>query len=86
MDLDIKKHLETLKNTDIRTVDKASLVDLDTVIIDDTLPVPERIASFLTQIKNPYCFRIGDVAIKVNYKENGPTFQQNFEELLRSTL
>ena len=38
--------------------------------------------SFIKQIGNPYCFRVGDVAVKVVYKENGPTFQQNLEDML----
>lgn len=77
--------LGSMQAVNIRTVDKSSLVDLNTVHIDDTQPIPERIHSFLQQIKNPYCFRIGDIAVKVNYKSNGPTFQQNFEELLRTS-
>ena len=77
--------LESLKLVDVQTVEKESLVDLNTVCIDDTKPVPERISSFLEQIKNPYCFRIGDIVVKVNYKPTGPTFQQNFEELLRTS-
>ena len=59
---------EMLKSVDIKNVDKGSLIDLDVVQIDDTRPVSERILSFLQQVKNPYCFRIGDVAVKVNYK------------------
>lgn len=77
--------LEEMKSVDIRTVDKSTLVDLNSVHIDDTKPIPERIYSFLQQIGNPYCFRIGDVAVKVNYRTEGPTFQQNFEDLLRSS-
>ena len=75
--------IEQWKNVDIRTVDKNSLVDLNSVAIDDSLPVGERVESFIQQVKNPYCFRIGNVAVKVNYKESGPSFQQNFEDLLR---
>ena len=75
---------EMLKSVDIKNVDKGSLIDLDVVQIDDTRPVSERILSFLQQVKNPYCFRIGDVAVKVNYKPDGPSFQQNFEDLLRT--
>ena len=77
--------LEAMKNVDIRTVDKSTLVDLDSVHIDDTKPIPERICSFVQQIGNPYCFRIGDVAVKINYRSEGPSFQQNFENLLRSS-
>ena len=79
-----KNDLDSLKSVDIRSVDKSSLVDLNSVHIDETKPVQERVLSFLQQIQNPYCFRIGDVAVKVNYKSGGPSFQQNFEDLLRT--
>ena len=76
--------IDTLRSVDIRSVDKQSLVDLNSVLIDESKPVQERVLSFLQQIKNPYCFRIGNVAVKVNYKSDGPSFQQNFEDLLRT--
>ncbi|RGL92237.1 hypothetical protein DXB08_32950 [Hungatella hathewayi] len=71
-----------MKDVDIRTVNCSQLVDLNTVVIDENQSVEERLESFIEQIKNPYCFRVGDIAVKVVYKENGPTFQQNFEEML----
>lgn len=77
--------IDAMKAVDIRNVDKSQLVDLNTVKIDDTKPVAERVESFLQQINNPYCFKIGDVAVKVNYKSEGPTFQQSFEEMLKSS-
>ena len=77
-----KHDFEELSKIDVHTVDKDNLVDLDTVVIDESKPVQERMASFVEQIKNPYCFRIGDVAVKVKYKADGPTFQECFEELL----
>ena len=76
--------LSEMQNVDIRTVNKDDLVDLNSVQIDGTLPIPERVNSFIQQIKNPYCFRIGDVAVKVVYKQDGPTFQQNIEDALRT--
>lgn len=79
-----KNDVDAMKNVDIRSIDKSSLVDLNSVHIDDSQPVQERIMSFLSQIQNPYCFRVGDVVVKVNYKADGPSFQQNFEDLLRT--
>lgn len=76
--------MESMKNVDIRSVDKSELIDLNSVHIDDTVPVPERVRNFLEQIRNPYCFRVGDVAVKVNYQASGPSFQQNIEDLLRT--
>ena len=76
------EELRKMKDIDIRTVDKNQLVDLNSVVIDESRPVQERMVSFLQQIGNPYCFRVGDVAVKVVNKENGPTFQQNLEDML----
>ena len=84
MGVDFLSNLETMKTIDIKTVDKTSLVDLNSVVIDESKSVSERVESFLQQIRNPYCFRIGNIAVKVNYKSDGPTFQKSFEELLRS--
>lgn len=78
------EELRKMKDIDIRTVDKNQLIDLNSVEIDESKPVEERILSFIQQIRNPYCFRVGDVAVKVVYKENGPTFQQNLEDMLMS--
>lgn len=78
------KAIESMKQVDIRHVDKGELVDLNSVHIDDTAPVAQRIDDFVKQIRNPYCFRIGDVAVKVNYQKDGPSFQQNIEDLLRT--
>lgn len=76
--------ITSMKKVDIRNVDKDALVDLRSVQIDASKPVQERLQSFLQQIQNPYCFRIGDIAVKVNYKSDGPSFQQYFENILRT--
>lgn len=60
-------------------IDISSLVDIRDVKIDTSLPVPERIKSYLDQVKNPYYFRVGDVAVHVCYTENGPTLQDLLE-------
>lgn len=75
--------LEEMKNVDIRTVDKNTLVDLKDVYIDTTLPVEERIRSFIEQVKNPYVFKVGDVAVKVVYQKSGPSMQEQFESLIK---
>ena len=76
--------ITSMKNINIRSIDKTTLVDLRSVQIDASKPVQERLQSFVQQIQNPYCFRIGDIAVKVNYKSDGPSFQQNFENILRT--
>lgn len=43
------------------------LVDLKDVMIDTSLPVKERIADYVRQIKNPYCFICNGVVVKISF-------------------
>ena len=65
-------------------VDKSidELVDIRDVKLDSSLGQAERIQSFLQQIKNPYCFRVGDVVVYVAYTEGGPTLNDCFADML----
>ena len=78
--------LEEMKNIDVRTVDRDSLVDITTIEIPEDLSPEERAKEFIRQVKNPYCFRVGDMVVKIVYNEGGPTFQECFEQYLRTTL
>ena len=76
--------IEEMKNVDVRTVDPETLVDIRTVKIDQNLPREEREAEFIRQLKNPYCFRVGDVIIKNVYSGDGVTLQERFEQFART--
>ncbi len=75
---------EEMKNVDIRTVDRDALVDIHDVKIDRTLPKEERIRSFVKQIKNPYCFKCGEVVVKVAFSDTEATLEDRMEHYLRS--
>ena len=62
-----KEELEKMKNVDVRTVDKSTLVDIETVEIDTTLPEQERMKQFLEQVKNPYCYMSHGIVVKVSF-------------------
>ena len=59
--------LNGLKNIGIEQCERDQLVDLRSVSIDKSLPVPERISAFIKQIKNPYLFKVDDVTVKVEF-------------------
>lgn len=46
-----------------------NFTDLREIQIDESKKVPERVENFLEQVKNPYLFKVGDVFVKVNYKD-----------------
>lgn len=78
------RSIEELMQVDVRTVDPETLVDIRTVKIDKALPVEERQREFVRQIGNPFCFKVGKVAVGVGFAENGPTFEQCMEHYLQT--
>lgn len=76
--------LEEMKNVDVRTVDRESLVDINTIVIDESLSKEERAAEFLRQIRNPYCFRVGKVVVKNVYSDDGVSLEERFEQFART--
>lgn len=80
----MKRTVEDMKNVDIRTVDRDSLVDLNTVTIDESLPVEERLKSFVMQIRNPYVYKVGDVVVKNVYSNDSVSLRERFEQFARS--
>ena len=75
---------EKLKAVDIRTVQKEELVDIVPLLKE--IPSGEGIdkkAEFLKRVKNPYCFRVGDIIVKYTFTE-GATLKQRMQELIES--
>ena len=61
-----------------------SLVDIRQVKIDRTLPVEERMKSYVEQIRDPYLFKVGDTVVRVSYANTQATINDNFLNLLAS--
>lgn len=76
--------LEEMKNVDVRTVDPSELVDITKIKVDTNLPKEERIKSFIRQVKNPYCYLVGDVVVKSEYSDDGVTLAERFGQLVTS--
>ena len=51
--------------------DIAELVDIDSVTIDTSLPIEERVKHYVEQVKTPYRFRAGNVIVNIEHKNNG---------------
>ena len=74
--------ISAMQNVDIRTVDRNSLVDLQDVRIDENLSQHERLAEFIRQIKNPYCYRFGNIIIKESFSSNGKSIDDCLEQYI----
>ena len=58
-----------IQNPDVRTISRSDLVDIRQVNIDPSLSKQDRIKSFVSQIRNPYCYLDGDVVVGVSYAD-----------------
>lgn len=61
----------------------SDLVDIRSVSVDKRLSKEERIADFVRQIKNPYCFRCGDFVVNASFAGNGATLEDCLRGILR---
>lgn len=78
---------EAMRNVDIRTVDPATLVDSRNVVVNTGLPFYERALDYIEQIGNPYCYRYGDIIVKISHSQTSTaSLTDCIEELLRSFL
>jgi hypothetical protein len=78
--------LSAMRDIDIRTVDRASLVDLNDVPIDTNLPRQERIASFIRQIGNPYLYKCKGIVVKESFSDNGRTIEDCLEQYIGTLI
>ena len=68
----MKKRNEQAQN-DI--VDLPSLKDIKDVVIDPNLSKEERIAQYVKQIGNPYCFRCNGCIVHVSFSDTDRTLE-----------
>ncbi|MBQ2955258.1 MAG: hypothetical protein IJE08_02230 [Clostridia bacterium] len=59
----------SIQKPDVRTISRSDLVDIRQVNIDPSLSKQDRIKSFVSQIRNPYCYLDGDVVVGVSYAD-----------------
>lgn len=83
MDL-VPMDFEQMKNVDVKTVDRESLVDISRVHVNSQMPREQRLADFVSQIGNPYCYRCGKVVVKVSFADTSATLEDRLEHYLKT--
>lgn len=62
----------------------AELVDIRDVVIDKSMTLEERVKSYVEQIKDPYCFKVGDVVVRVSYAGKDKSLTDSFTSMIAS--
>lgn len=60
----------------------ASLVDIRDVKIDRSLPIEDRVKSYVEQVKNLYMFKVGNTVVRVSYADTNRTMNDNFVNMI----
>lgn len=76
-------NFRALSGIDIRAIKKDELVDVRGVSLDPTIPQELRPAKVLHDTGNPYCFRVGDLCVKLDFLDSAPPLQAAFASLLQ---
>lgn len=61
---------------------QTELADIQTITVDQTLSKEERIAEFLRQIKNPYCFKCGKFTVQAQFSPNGVSLEDCLKQII----
>ena len=75
--------LKKLSEVDIEMVNKNELVDANEITLDYSIPQNQRIDYLLAKLKNPYCFKVGEIAVKIGFNENERSFEDAFLTILK---
>ena len=61
------KELSQFSRVDIEVAEKHNLINAETISIDPSIPLLQRMTKYLEQIKNPYCFLCGETPVKIQF-------------------
>ena len=75
------QEIDIMKNMDISQID-TELMELTEIQIDESLPKQERILDFIKKIRNPYCFKCNGVIIKLEFSNEGMSFEDGMVQYL----
>lgn len=59
------------------------LADIRHVSVNKDLSREERIAEFVRQIKDPYCFKCGKFTVRASFAQGGATLEECLQGVLR---
>ena len=74
---------EAMKSINLKTVDRSTLVQRDSIRLEPTDPQNDRLRDFIRQIKNPYCYLDGKTVVKISFSKTETTLEDCLEHYLR---
>lgn len=77
-----QNQLIEMRQRNIQSIEEGSFTDLQSIVMDPSLPRDSRLEIFSRHAANPYCVRYGEVKIKLEFSDDAPSLQEVFSQLL----
>lgn len=68
--------IDDFMSVNMNTVDVGTLADISTLKLDNSLSKEKRMDYVLEKLKNPFCFRYGEMGIKLEFDDSAPPIQE----------
>lgn len=70
----------------LRNIPLEELVDIQSITVNTDLPKEEKIADYIKQIKNPYCYKYNNyrVIVKFDESEDAKTLEEQLKTYIRN--
>lgn len=75
--------LESMAGVGVKEIDPGVLHDLTDVKIEGSAPA-RRLESYLAQVGNPYCFRVGSTPVRITFSGDGEPLERKLKSYLLS--
>ena len=70
---ELKEKINRCKNMKLYDINPDEVDEKSSIKIDRRKSSEERILDFLTEVKNPYVFKVNGKLVRMSFSENGPT-------------
>ena len=74
--------IEKMRSVDIGMINAEALADVSSLHFDNNLSREDRVIRLLHRGENPYCFRCGEIGVKIEFTDNGPPLQDALTDFL----
>ena len=79
-------NIARMKNTDIRTVAPCELVERNGINLNEHASREQRISEYVSKIKNPHCYMVGGIVVKVSFADCTETIDDRLEAYARNMM
>ena len=81
---ELEEKINRCKNMKLEDINPDDVDEISYIKIDRKKPISEWILDFLTQVKNPYVFKVNGKLVKLEFPDNGTNAEECITNMLEN--